>query len=83
MIAYNTQLDIEYNHYMNELKKAQNAGQRLWFTPPFYENLNLDAYAGINFQETFEDIASRRIVFERPRTSDIEYISLLNYRNIL
>ena len=80
---YNSQLDREYNHYTNLLGKAMEAGKRLWFTPPFYENMNLNDYAGIDFQKTFEDIAARRINIERPRSSDIEYISLLNYRNVL
>ncbi len=89
--AWNAYIRSEIDRYQRLRAKAVVAAEKKWFTPPYFENTNLNDVLppGQTFHDIFETLNAQLIDIEIPRENqaeserDLEYISLLNYRSIL
>ena len=85
---HNLALDEEARLLNQYRLLAYEKAKERWFTPPYSQNSDLNEWFPTGtfpyntFHEGSASIRSRRIAKPTIRSSDIEYISLLNYRKI-
>jgi len=89
MEAHNAALQEEANMWGAYKQAAYKEAEKIWYSPPYSINSNLNDWfpTGLSpfntFHDVFKDIERRRIRgIPTERASNVEYISLLNYRPI-